>query len=41
MTFEEEARKWHGHRLDALDAGHATRLFTRLWQPVHDARVVE
>jgi len=30
MTFEEEARKWHGHRLDALDAGHATRLFTRL-----------
>jgi hypothetical protein len=30
MTFEEAARKWHGHRLDALDAGHATRLLTRL-----------
>ena len=21
MTFEEAARKWHGHRLNALDAG--------------------
>ncbi len=30
MTFEEAARKWHGHRLDALDAGHANRLLTRL-----------
>lgn len=34
MTFEEAARKWHGHRLDALDAGHATRLLARL---EHDA----
>lgn len=30
MTFEEAARKWHSHRLDALDAGHAARLLTRL-----------
>ncbi len=30
MTRKEAARKWHGHRLDALDAGHATRLPTRL-----------
>ncbi len=21
MTFEEAARKWHGHRLDALEPG--------------------
>ncbi|KQO52953.1 phage integrase central domain-containing protein [Sphingomonas sp. Leaf257] len=30
MTFEEAARKWHEYCLDALDAGHATRLVTRL-----------
>ncbi|WP_443026380.1 phage integrase central domain-containing protein [Sphingomonas sp. LK11] len=30
MTFEEAVRKWHGYCLDALDAGHATRLVTRL-----------
>lgn len=30
MTFEEAARAWHKNRLEALDAGHATRLLTRL-----------
>ena len=30
MTFEVAARKWHSHRLDALDAGHAARLLARI-----------
>lgn len=30
MTFEEAARAWHRNRLEALDAGHAARLLTRL-----------
>jgi integrase len=30
MTFEEAARAWHKNRLEALDAGHASRLLTRL-----------
>ncbi len=28
MTFEEAARAWHKNRLEALDAGHASRLLT-------------
>ena len=38
MTFEEAARKWHGHRLNALDAGHVTRLLTRLERDAFPAR---
>ena len=30
ITFEEAARAWHKNRLEALDAGHASRLLTRL-----------
>lgn len=28
--FEEAARAWHANRLASLDAGHASRLLTRL-----------
>jgi hypothetical protein len=34
-TFEEAARAWHANRLASLDAGHASRILTRLeWDAV-------